>query len=76
MISRLENDIQKTLFWFESNMMVANTSKFQIRFMVLGIDCKLCIEMVITTGYKVKLLGVTTDSKLKFDEHVNCNHFY
>ena len=51
-ISMLENDIQKTLIWFESNMMVANPSKFQVMFMGLGNDCKLCMEideMVITT---------------------------
>ena len=73
MISRLENDIQKTLFWFESNMMVTNPSKFQVMFMGLGNDCKLCIEidkMVVKTVDKVKLLGVIIDSKLKFDEHV------
>ena len=35
-ISRLENDMQKTLVWFESNMMVANPSKFQFMFMGLG----------------------------------------
>ena len=72
-ISRLETDIQKTLFWFESNMMVTNPSKFQVMFMGLGNDCKLCIEidkMVVKTVDKVKLLGVIIDSKLKFDEHV------
>ena len=72
-ISRLENDIQKTLFWFESNMMVTNPSKFQVMFMGLGSDCKLCIEidkMVVKTVEKFKLLGVIIDSKLKFDEHV------
>ena len=73
MISRLENDIQKTFVLFESNMMVANPSTFQVIFMGLGNDCRLCIEidkMVITTVDKVKLLGVIIDSKLKFDEHV------
>ena len=52
MISRLENDMQKTLVWFESNMMVANPCKFQFMFMGLGHDHKLCMEideMVITT---------------------------
>ena len=72
-ISRLENEIQKTLLWFESNMMVANPSEFQVMFMGLGNDYKLCMEideMVIRTVDKVKLLGVIIDSKLKFDEHV------
>ena len=72
-ISRVENDMQKTLVWFESNMMVANPSKFQFMFMGLGHDYKLCMEideMVITTVQQVKLLGVIIDSKLKFDDHV------
>ena len=41
--------------------------------MRLGNDCKLCIEIdttVVKTVDKVKLLGVFTDSKLKFDEYV------
>ena len=75
-ISRLENDIPKTLFWFESNMTVANPSKFQVMFMGLGNDYKLCMEslhsdeMVITTVDKLKLLGIIIDSRQKFDEHV------
>ena len=72
-ISRLENDIQKTLFWFETNMMVTNPSKFQVMFMGLGSDCKLCLEIdkvAVKTVDRVKLLGVIIDSKLKFDEHV------
>ena len=72
-ISRLEDETQKTIAWFESNMMVANPSKFQVMFMRFCNDCKLCIEidkMVIRTVDKVKLVGVTIDSKLKFDVHV------
>ena len=60
-------------FWLESNMMATYPSKFQVMFMGLGNDCKLCIEidkMVVKTVDKVKLLGVIIDSKLKFDEHV------
>ena len=73
MISRLENDMHKTLVWLESNMMLANPSKFQFMFMGLGHDCKLCMEideMVITAVQQIKLLGVVIDSKLKFDGHV------
>ena len=72
-ISRLENDVQKTLAWFASNMMVANPSKFHVMFTGLGNDCKLCVEidkMVITIVDKFKLLrlvdGISTiilDSK-------------
>ena len=65
--------MQKTIDWFESNMMVANPSKFQFMFMGLGHDCKHCTEidkMVITTFQQEKLLGVTIDSKLNFDDLV------
>ena len=54
-------------------MMVANPSRFQVMFMGLGDDCTLCIEInkiLYTTVDKVKHLGVSNDSKLKFDEHV------
>ena len=54
-------------------MMVANPSKFQVMFMGLRNDCRICTEidkMVIITVDKVKLLGVIIDSKLKFGEHV------
>ena len=54
-------------------MMVANPSKFQVMFMGLGNDCKLCLEidkMAITTVDKVKILGVIIDSKLRLDKHV------
>ena len=65
--------MQKTLVWFDSNMMVANQLKFQFMFMGLGDDYKRCMEideMVITPFQQVKLLGVILDSKLNFDEHV------
>ena len=65
--------MQKTLVWFELNMMVANPSNFQFMFMGLGHDYKLCMEIdeiVIKTVQQVKVLGVTIDSKLKFDDHV------
>ena len=68
-ISRLENDIQKILVWFESSVMVKNPSKFHVMFMGLGNDCKRCIEidrMIIETVDKIKLLGIIFDSKLKF----------
>ena len=61
----------KTLVWFESNMMVANPSKFQVMFMGLDNDCKFCMEidnMIITTVDKVKRLGAIIDSMLRFNE--------
>ena len=72
-ISSLEIDIRSTLEWFESNMMVANPSKFQLMFMGLNQDNKLCLEInekIIPSTNQVKLLGITIDAKLKFDTHV------
>ena len=59
-ISRLENDMQKTLVWFESNMMVVNLSRFQFMFMGLGHDYKLFIEIdgMVNTVKQVKFLGI------------------
>ena len=71
-ISSLELDIHSTLEWFESNMMVANPSKFQLMFMGLNQDIKLCLEIddkIIPPTSQVKMLGVKIDAKLKFSAH-------
>ena len=72
-ISKLEIDMRNTLGWFESNMPVANPSKFQLMFMSLNHDNKLCLEIdekIIICTNLVKMLGTTTDSNLKFDTYV------
>ena len=69
----LELDLAHTLEWFDSKRMVANPGKFQVMFLGLNMDQKLCIEiddLVIKPTNSVKLLGITIDSKLKFTEHV------
>lgn len=73
MIANLEIDISNTLKWFDSNFMVANPSKSQVMFvglkknenLFLGINGK-----STTTSKEVKLLSVTSDSKLNFKSHV------
>ena len=53
--------------------MVANTEKFQLIFFGLKEDHKLSIEIngnVINMSDAEKLLGVTIDSKLRFNEHI------
>ena len=70
MISGLEIDIYNTLEWFKSNMLVANPSKFQLMFMGLSQDNKLCLEnfeKIIPSTNEVKLSGTMIDAKLKFD---------
>ena len=52
--------------------MMANPKKYQA--LVLGNkDCDIkfhCANEMIPTSNEIKLLGVTLDSKLKFDAHV------
>ena len=70
----LENDISNAIYWFKWNQMVANPCKFQVMFLGLNKE----IEMQLNINNKqikvvntVKLLGITVDSKLKFDQHAN-----
>ena len=53
--------------------MVANPEKFQLMFLGLKDDPKLCIDIngnVVQMTDSVKLLGFTIDSKLNFKQHV------
>lgn len=70
----LKQDTKSLLMWFESNQLGANPDKFKLMF--LGIPKSEQYELVIhnhvikPSDY-VKLLGITIDSKLKFDLHVS-----
>ena len=68
-----EEDMSQAISWFKTNQMVANPSKFQV--MLLGL--KTNDDIVLDIGNvsidfvsSVKLLGITIDSKIKFDQHV------
>ena len=70
---RFEEDLSGTLDWFRDNHMTANPEKFQVMFSGLKEEPKFFLEINDKTIHltdKVKLLGVTIDSKLKFDDHV------
>ena len=72
-INKLEHDLIKTLQWFKVNSLVANPEKFQ--FMILGANHKvnLCLEINgkrILSKTEIVLLGVTIDSKLNLNKHV------
>ena len=59
--------------WLKLNEMVANPEKFHIIFFGIKEDHELSIESnsdVIKMSDTVKLLGVSIDSKLRFNEHV------
>ena len=71
-VSKLENDSDIAICWFESNYMKLNTDKCHL--LVTGnkyeqIWVKLGEEKIWENN-TVKLLGVTIDRQLKFDSHV------
>ena len=69
----LKGDINNALQWFKYNQMAANPEQFQMIFMGLEKGQQLSHEIngiSIKTTEEVKLLGITTDSKLEFQSHV------
>ena len=72
-VSNIEKDMKIAIDWYQDNEMVANPEKFQLMFLGLKGDLKLCIDIngnVVQMTDSVKLLGITIDSKLNFNEHV------
>ena len=58
---------------YKNNEMVANPEKFQLMFIGLKDDIELCTDIngiVVQMTNSVKLLGVTIDSMLNFNQHV------
>ena len=73
-LSCLKRDCDNAVKWFEVNGMQANPSKFQFMVMSNGTvdkDCiSICInESLLKPGSHVKVLGVTLDDRLTFNEH-------
>ena len=74
----IESDARNTIDWFDNNDMQANPCKFQgVGF---GNTSDILInfnvnDIVVECNEYVKLLGVTFDTKLKFDKHIDniCN---
>ena len=67
------SDVKIAIDWYKNNDMVANSDKFQLMFIGLKDDTKLCIDIngiVVKMTDGVKLLGVTIDSKLNFNQCV------
>ena len=64
------------LSWLKENKIIANPETFHCIVLTknkadnLYLACKIGSK-VIKTEQKVKLLGITIDNKLKFDEHVS-----
>ena len=71
--SNLEQDMSQAISWFKTNQMVASPSKFQVMLLGLKTDDSIVLDIgnvSIDVVSSVKLLGITIDSKLKFDQHV------
>ena len=64
--------MKAAISWYKSKEMVANPERFQLMFAGLKDDIKLCIDVngsVIQMTDSLKLLGVTIDSTLNFNQH-------
>ena len=72
----LKWDYDNAVKWFEINGMQANPSKFQFMVMSNGSVDKDCIslsvnESILTPESHVKVLSVTLDDRLTFNEHIS-----
>ena len=74
LVATMETDSSKAIDWFNENGMDSNAEKFQF----LTLDKKGVVpstisvqECTINTSNFIKVLGVTIDGKLNFDEHIS-----
>ena len=73
-LSNLKSDCQISLKWFDDNGMKANPSKFEFMIMsseniepqILTISDEVCLQ----SQTDVKVLGITVDYRLTFNEHI------
>ena len=76
--SNIKSNMKAAISWYQNNDIVANPEKFQLMFIGLKDNIKVCIDIngiVVQMTDNVKLLGVTIDSMLNFNQHVQliCN---
>ena len=74
----LSSDAHSAVLWYKENYLDANPEKFQCMFMNRNgvIDANLSINDVnVESTDSIKVLGVTLDAKLNFNEHIKnlCN---
>ena len=72
-VEKLENDTKRAMDWFHINSLVPNPNKFQMMFLGTKSKINLCLEIngnKCISSDKVKLLGITIDWKLHFNNHV------
>ena len=71
-IAQLEKDSRTLLEWIGNNVLKANPDKFHLLLSNTDQNFSLNVDQyeIFNSNYE-KLLGVTIDNKLKFDEHVS-----
>ena len=71
-MKQLENDSKTLLNWFSKNALKANPDKFHLLLSDSNEDINIIVDNhKIKNNKHKKLLGITIDSKMKFDEHVS-----
>ena len=71
-IEKLEDDSQILIRWFSNNALKANPDKFHMLLSNTNVNIKMKIDNYeIQNNKQIKLLGVTIDNKMKFEEHVS-----
>jgi hypothetical protein len=76
LMENLEGDITSVMDWFEANFMLLNADKCHFllsgpKTVVEHMHVKVG-EQIIWESQQEKLLGLITDKKLKFQEHIRC----
>ncbi len=70
--SKINYNVQQAMLWYRENGMQPNPTKFQAIFFGNTPNCNINADNVtIDTSDAIVLLGVTLDSKLKYDLHIS-----
>ena len=76
LVTILQSECETAINWLHNNKMIVNPDKFQVILLDKGRSDNINIEVEIgnekiSSNSSVKLLGVHTDDKLNFKEHIN-----
>ena len=73
LITSLEKDTVKSIDWFNQNYMASNAEKFQSIILCRSDTIEASFDILnqtVSTSHNIKVLGVTFDDKLKFNDHI------
>ena len=76
LVTILQSECETAINWLHNNKMIVNPDKFQVILLDKGRSDNINIEVEIgnekiSSNSSVKFLGVHTDDKLNFKEHIN-----